>query len=168
MSNPITYLHSRRKRHGPSHFALRGLGTPVRDGGASWWLVFDKTDRPAVLIGAERFLPQYAYDQLLCLRKAPVVGERRHARYIDASLTFFPGQDHAGIPHDQNVDWLQQWRRPGARPYSLLRGYLVVTAAPASEDYPLEIWESVYNHPRVVDELASQYRLAWRRPVEED
>lgn len=164
----ITYLHSRRKKHGPSHFALRGINTQTRDGGAGWWLVFDKSDRPAVLVGAERFLPQYAYHQLLCLRKAPVVGERRHARHIDASLTFFPGTHSNGIPHDQSVDWLQQWRRPGVPPYAVERGYLVVTEVPHQEDYPLEIWESVLRSPQTIDELDSEYRLVWKRPPEED
>lgn len=108
-------------------------------------------------------------DQLAKLRAEPEIGERRKARYIDASLHFFPGEEHNGIPHRESVDWLRQYARADSGVYRDCRGYLVVTAVPHQEDCPLQIWESAPSErcPEL-DVLDSEYRLVWKRQEEED
>lgn len=157
----ITHLTSQRKQHLSNHFEIRGS----HHTGYLWWLVFDSGDYPPEFVGTEDQLPSYARAQLHKLRQAPRIGDRRSARHISAHLTFFPGQDHNGIPHDQNVDWLRQYRRNGGH-YSVAKGYLVVLIGPSNEDYPLEIWES--HGSSTVDELGSVYHLVWKREPEED
>lgn len=131
--------------------------------------MFDETDSPPELVGAERFLPKHAYDQLQRLRQEPAVGERRKARYINASLCFFPGQAGNGIPHRESVDWLRQYARPTSGEYREEKGYLVVTADPHHEDYPLQIWESFLTRRCLeLDVLDSEYRLVWKRHEGED
>ncbi len=125
---------------------------------------------PASVVGKEAKLPLYARVQLAQLRRDPEMGSFRAARYIDASLLFFPEDKDAAIPHDQSVDWLRQYPKQ-ARPgdYATDRGYLVVTAVPGDETYPVEIWESAGGHPKTrVDLLDSNYVLVWRRPIEDD
>lgn len=162
----ITYLTSQRKQHLRNHFELRGSLYPGQ-GGRNWWLVFDEGDYRPELVGSEDKLPSYARAQLARLRQPPNLGERRKARYINAHLTFFPGQACGGIPHVQNVDWLQQYRpKLGNGFYSVLKGYLVVLVGSHNEDYPVEIWESRGWPP--FDELGSDYQLVWKREPEED
>lgn len=165
----ITHLTSQRKQHLSNHFELRGT-LERGQGGRSWWLVFDKTDHPPELVGSEKNLPGYAKAQLAKLRLVPQVGERRQARYIDAAMCFFPGQDHNGIPHDQNVDWLRQYRRleVGGGAYSAEKGYLVVLEH-RNEDWPLEIWEHLRTrHQPDPNHLSAQYTLVWKRPDNEE
>jgi hypothetical protein len=161
----ITHLPSQRRKRYKTHYALRG--SP--EIGYSWWLMHEDVDIPPALVGKEEFLPKHAYDFLQRMRAEPKVGERRKARYIDAHLHFFPGQDHNGIPHDQNVDWLRQYHRlsVGEGSYSVEKAYLVVLVGPINEDYPLQIWES-RRSAKYPDgnHLDAVYTLVWKR--EED
>lgn len=168
----ITYLKSRRKEHLKTHYELRGT-LERGQGGRSWWLMYDNIDRPPELIGPEENLPKASREELARLRAVPKLGQRRRARYIDAHLHFLPGQDHNGIPHDQNVDWLRQYKRkatsPGCGFYSVEKGYLVVLIGSHNEDYPLEIWESrSMPWAKAIDELDSEYVLVWRREEDSD
>lgn len=160
----ITYLTSKSKKHLSNHFELRGLGTPVRDGGSSWWLVFDRTDSPPELIGSEDQLPIYAREQLRALRVEPKARASRKARYIPADMIFSPGEAHDGIPHEESVEWLRQYvRQPPSGRYSDYKSYLVVLDS-ENEDYPLQIWEHRPTkwcpQPGL---LESSYTLVWTR-----
>lgn len=165
--NRVTHLTSQRKGHIPNHFEER----ITEAFGRKWWLVFTGKDkiRPE-FVGSDEKLPAYARKQLDQLRADPKVGDRRRARHIDVSVAFFPGEDHNGIPHDQNVCWLKQYKRPSATGrYSTEKGYLVRCDPHGNESYPVEIWESRYaaQCPQV-DLLDSFYTLVWARPPEED
>lgn len=98
---------------------------------------------------------------------APQISDIRAARHIDASLLLFPKDPSNGIPHDQSVDWLRQYKRPDGEDYDVRKGYLVVTAVPGDETYPTEIWESDSRRGGRIDLLDSPYRLVWKAPPED-
>ncbi len=161
----ITHLSSHRKSLISNHFEERLTEAFGRD----WWLVFTGPDKfKTEFVGGDDKLPKYARDQLAKLRAEPEVGDRRKARHIDMSMAFLPGEEHNGIPHDQNVDWLRQYPRPTGR-YRLSRGYLVLCDPHGNESYPVQIWESrpTQRFPEQ-DLLESSYALVWKRQEEED
>lgn len=166
----ITYLPSKRLQHLRSHYQLRGNAHV----GYRWWLVYDDLDIPPVLIGKEDCLPKLALELLKKMRKEPQVRERRRARYIPASMAFFPRQAWDGIPHAENMEWLRQYPR-WCSSYSVNKSYLVVLLC-GHEDYPMEIWESIKTssprrQPRVghrrklpdANDLDAMYQLVWKR-----
>lgn len=165
--NRITHLTSQRAGHIQNHYEER----LTEAFGRSWWLVFPGLDNiKPEFIGGDDKLPSYARKQLAQLRADPEVGARRRARHIDVSMAFFPGEDCDGIPHDQNVCWLKQYKRPSATGrYSTEKGYLVVCDPHNNESYPVQIWESrpTKSCPRY-DLLESFFTLVWKRPPEED
>lgn len=158
----ITYLKSQRKQHLLNHFEIR----LTEAFGRTWWLVFDDKRHRPEHVGKEEKLPGYARAQLAKLRLEPQVGERRQARYINATMGFFPGQVHNGIPHDQNVACLRQYHRfeVGIGVYDAEKGYLVVLEHPGNEDWPLEIWEHFRTrHQPDPNHLDALYTLVWKR-----
>lgn len=148
----ITHLSSQRAKHLTTHYELRGHP----EIGFTWWLIYDKVDISPKMIGAEEFLPKHAYDELQRLRQPARLKQRRKARHINATLTFFPGESHNRIPHAESVEWLRQFKRTGE--YQEKKGYLVL--AYPQED-PVEIWESTAHSARV-DLLDSVYTLVWK------
>jgi len=74
------------------------------------------------------------------------------ASKINAALIFNPGEDHDGIPHIENVEWLRQYY-PQA---DATKGYLV----DGDESWPEEIWEST---TASIGMLNSRYVKVWTR-----
>lgn len=155
MKPVINHLKARTKQ---AHYRL--------DNQNLWWLSWSY-DRPDQLVGRTSALPIYAQVELSILEAEPQLGNTRESRHIDTSLMFFPDDDHNGIPHDQNVDWLRHYKRPDGGDYTIEHGYMVVTAVPGDETCPVEIWESTWVPPARVDLLSSPYRLVWKAPPDD-
>jgi hypothetical protein len=94
-----------------------------------------------------------------------VLGAVCAAEYIDFHLAFFADDpDHSSEhPHEENVDWLQQYTREDGAHYDVGYSYLVELICPGNEDYPIAIWELVAGQETPANHIQSMYRLVWFR-----